>query len=340
LPPLTSDKITERPLDLPPEASNAALEDARRMRAKPVEGTPSRGGELDFDELRLAWRTQWRLMCACALATLLLSLVYLHFATYRYSITLQVTAATGHGGGLPKGLGGLASLAGLALPNPEDDIPFELYIHGLTSRQTADLLAQDGEFMHAMFAEQWNEALGRWVEPRGIVPTLRHLFHTVLGGPQPAWGPPDGAALHKRLVKEIRVDRKKANPVVSLSISSRDPAVGRMLLWKLHQQSDGILRERTLKRTSEYITYLQDKLRSVDVTEYRQALTDILTEQEKTRMVASSTLPFAAEPFGRPTSLATPTEPNQLLVIAGGILAGLALGTLLALKRQARQRPR
>jgi Chain length determinant protein len=340
LPPRTSDKVSDRPLELAPDASNSATADARGAHDRaPVESAASGAGEFDLDDLRRAWRTQWRLICACALAALLLSIVYLHLATYRYSVTLQVTAASGHGGGSTSKLGNLASLAGLNLPMPEDETPFELYIHGLTSRQTADLLAQDNEFLRGVFGEEWSVRESRWVEPRGVIPVLKRGLRRILGGPRLPWSPPDGARLHKRLVKEIRIDRKKSSPIVSLSVASPNPEIGRMILWKLHLQSDGILRERTLKRTSEYIAYLQDKLRTVDVAEYRQALSEILTDQEKTRMVASSTLPFAAEPFGRPTALAAPTYPNQLLVIAGAILGAIALGTFLAVRRQARHRP-
>jgi hypothetical protein len=301
-----------------------------------IETAPIAVDEIDLAGIGQALTRQWRLVGVFTALGLIAAALYLHVATYRYLVTLQVTPAAIHSTGLSGQLGNLASLAGVSLPTNADDTPFELYVLSLTSRQTADLLVHDDELLHALFAKEWDARETRWREPHGVTTALRKLTSVILGGPFIPWRPPDGDRLQKRLLKEVRVDRKKTSPVVTITVATPTPELGRMLLWKIHSQSDDTLRQRTLKRTSEYIVYLQDKLRTMDVADYRKALFDIVSEQEKARMMASSTLPFAADPLGGPTASAEPVEPNAWMVIGAGILGGAVVGALAGMMRQSR----
>ena len=85
----------------------------------------------------------------------------------------------------------------------------------------------------------------------------------------------------------------------------------------------------------------KDSKRSGQVRKIRQALHDILAEQEKRRMVASSNLPFAAEPFGAPTVSVKATSPRPLLLIFTSLVLGIVLGVAIALSlHQADRRTR
>ena len=68
--------------------------------------------------------------------------------------------------------------------------------------------------------------------------------------------------------------------------------------------------------------------------EHRQVLSAALLKQENTRMMASSNLPFAAEPFGAPYQSIKPTNPNPFLVIPGVIFFSFFIGTLWIIRKQ------
>src|SRR5690606_16351275 len=88
-----------------------------------------------------------------------------------------------------------------------------------------------------------------------------------------------------------------------------------------------------LKRSSGNIAYLTEQLSKATVAEYREAIAQALSEQEKIRMASSSTAPFAAEPFGSAAASPRPTSPQPLLVLIVSIVGGGILGSLLVLGR-------
>ena len=287
--------------------------------------------EIDLRELFSTLRRRWRTMILATATALACAFLYLHVTTPLYSIALTVTPANNRVSSQASKLGGLASLAGIRLPVADEEVPFELYLEGLTSRQVADLVAQDASLMRALFPNQWNEAQQRWVEPSGVRTTLANIIRIALGRPMRSWQPPDGASLQAALSKNIKIERKRTSPVVTISVHFADPEIGRRLLWRLHEHADEILRQRTLERTTQYIDYLREKLRSVEVAEHRQALFEILSEQERQLMIASSTLPYAAEPFEGPIASISPVHPNPPVVLAIALFLGFGMGAIAVL---------
>ncbi len=297
---------------------------------------PSPSAEIGIDEIEIGELLQtikrgWKLIVLCVAGCLLLGLFYLHVATYRYAITMQVTPASGGSTmGMSGKLGSLAEMAGVNLPTNPGQLSFDLYIEGLTSRQAATLLSKDKALMQHIFASEWNPDLERWVEPTGVVPSLKKLVRTIIGAPSLKWSPPDAGRLQLYLGKTIDIAKDKESPIVVISLLNSDPVMGSQLMKQLHEEVDSYLRERMVVRASTYVAYLQDKIARTNVQEYRIALANALAEQEKMKMMASSSLPFAAEPFGDPEATIKPVSPNAVLVLAIALFAGFGVGILLA----------
>lgn len=290
--------------------------------------------EIELGELVQAIRRNGRLIAACVMMALVAALLYLHTAAYQHSITLQVTPANGNSGNRVSGqLGGLASLAGVSLPTNPAQASFDLYLEGLTSRQAAEALAKNPEIMQHIFVQEWDAERERWIAPHGLLPAMKHMIQSIIGPPPQRWSPPNSARFQLFLSKNVKILRNKESPIVTVSILSADPQFGIKLLKALHTAVDGLLRRRALERASVYVQYLRGQLQLVNVAEYRMALTEALAEQEKMRMMASSTLPFAAEPFGDPVASVKPVSPNPVFVLGIALFAGFAVGALIALIR-------
>lgn len=287
------------------------------------------------DLASIFWRQRW-IIVASVLIGILLAVIYLHAATYQHTISLKVTPAGNSRPSLPGGLGGLASLAGVNLPSDSSQTSFELYLQGYYSREVADKLARDQNLMTGIFPKEWDSAGQEWEEPRSIVRTVTQPIKGLLGIPVRAWSPPTGARLQEFLDKNINVNRSRDSDIVTVSIDMEDPQLGSRLLFKLHKTIDEVLRQRSLNRSAEYIDYLSRKIRTVTVDEYRQALVQSLAEQEKMRMMASSSLSFSAEPFGTPSASILPTKPNPPLVLLVGFLIGSLIGCAIAFFRDNR----
>jgi len=287
--------------------------------------------EINLSDVIAVLREHRRALILAPVILVLCAIIYLHLADPEYSVTLKVTPTASATSTLPAGISGLAGLTGLSIPNANETVDFELYLEGLQSRETSAAVTKDVDLMQKLFAEEWSEDDNAWVEPTGLLRSVSTIIKAVFGAPNRDWEPPNAESVNEFLDEELRIVRDRSGPVVTIMIEHSRPEIAQALLTVLHEAVDSALRQKELDRTSAYVAYLKDQLASVSVTEYRQSLHDILAEQEKRRMVASSNLPFAAEPFGQPTISVRPTSPRPVLTVFSSLLFGTLLGIIAAL---------
>jgi Chain length determinant protein len=304
----------------------------------PSIGVPMISQEPEFDQgidlqyLMASIARRWVVVAISVLISLSISVLYLNFAKYKYTSTLVVAPAQSSSGkGLAGGLGGLASLAGVGMPVDSATGSFQLYVEGLHSRTVAEILAKNPTLMQGAFPDDWDAKTQSWREPANFVGTIVSGVKRLLGMPVFVWTPPDAARLNDLIDEEVVVDEKPKKAIVTISMANQDPAFANAFLAALSTASDDIIRARAVARTRDYIAYLTMRLETVTLAEHRSKLADSLSEQERTLMLASSGLPFAAESFGNPAATRRPTTPRPGLVLAGGMTVGLLLGIAIAL---------
>lgn len=287
--------------------------------------------EINLSDVAAVLQQHRRVLIFAPLVLVVCAVIYLHLTEPEYSVTLKVTPTASATSTLPAGISGLAGLTGLSLPNSDETIDFELYLEGLQSRETSAAVTENVDLLQKLFPDEWSEEGNEWAEPTGPLRSLSTIIKAVFGVPNPDWQPPNAEKVNEFLNEELRIIRDRTGPVVTIMMEHNRPEIAQALLIVLHEAVDSALRQKELDRTSSYVAYLQEQLASVSVTEYRQSLHDILAEQEKRRMVASSNLPFAAEPFGQPTISVRPTSPRPVLAIFSSLLFGTLLGVIVAL---------
>lgn len=298
--------------------------------------TTNAADEINFVEVA---RTLWagrKTITICVSLVLFPVLLYLHFATYKYSASLSVTPAQSETEGIARkmgGLGGLASLAGVNLPQDSGAMAYSLYLEGVHSRSLADAVARHEDLMQVIFYKEWNDDTKRWQKPSGILRSAVPIIKAAIGSPVTAWSPPDGARLQEYLKLELGVFQDPKSPLAILSFQHPDPRFATRLLNTVNTEMDALLRAKALNRANGNIAYLSEQLGKVTIAEHREAIARSLSEQEKIRMSASSSAPYAAEPFGTATASLQPTTPNPVLFLAIGIVAGLLIGAALVFIR-------
>ena len=260
---------------------------------------------------------------------MLLATVYAHFAPRIYSVTLTVTPTATNTNSSLRSLGTLSSMFGISNPLTNRTDPFDYYVSGFTSYVAAERLARDQTLMHRLFYLEWSDETHSWHPHETPVHFVLHNVAALVGVPVRSWSPPDAMRLQEFIKKNVSVDSDKKTRITTISMRSDDPQLASRLLIELHNAIDGYLRDRTMKRATQYINYINSELQKVTVAEYRQALIDTASEQEKLRMAASSNLPFVAEPFGGPEVSAKPVFPNVPLLWALGAILGMLVGALL-----------
>ena len=280
---------------------------------------------------------QWWLILAAALLGLAAASIALHVLTFRYTATLQLTPTEQAGTGISRNISGLASLAGVSLPKTQVQT-FPLLLETLHGRDVAALLARDRAIMHHVFAKDWDARTATWRQPPDGLRGLKSAIKGLLGIPNYPWQPPGAADLQEHLQKRLDIAEDTKRSIATVGYSDADPAFAARILGQLVALADQRLRARALARSTSYIAYIQEKLRTVSIAEHREALVTAMSEQEKQRMMASANQPFAGDPFGSVAVSEKPTSPIPALVLGGGVAAGVLAGFGIAYLRL-RRRP-
>jgi uncharacterized protein involved in exopolysaccharide biosynthesis len=273
-----------------------------------------------------------------ALFGLAMVVFYLHATYYKFTSAIMVVPTSSSSPSLPGELGGLASLAGISLGNSSE--PFQEYFESILSLDVSEQLAADPEILIHVFPDEWDPIRHQWREPvSGFRPAISEI-KKLLGVPVLKWSPPDARRLQEHLSRELIIFEIPKKTVLQLSYEHREPAFSAYLLLRLHKAADEHLRKRTLERTRQYIDYLTSRLRIITVAEYRQAIAELLSSQEKLRMVASAEVSYAAEPIGLPITSIAPTSPKPLVIIPAGLFGGSLFGAFVAVARGWRRHSR
>jgi LPS O-antigen subunit length determinant protein (WzzB/FepE family) len=294
--------------------------------------------EIDLLELLSdIWKQRW-FVGGCALATFAMSVAYLKIATPSYTAELRLTPAqqtqTGSTSGFGGGLAGLASLTGVSMRSDPGSMAFMLYREGVHSRSLAAELMKRSDIVKMVFEEEWNTETRRFSEPRYTFLTrVLKTTRTILGSKPTPWTPPSAARMEDYIQDRVELTEEAEDPIITLTFRHHDPRFATEFLMRIHEVLDNRLREKSRARTTQYIGYLSRQLRSTTVAELRGALAQTLSEQEKSLMVANSTLAYAAEPIDGATTSLQPTHPRNGVVLLIGTLLGMFIGAAIALVR-------
>jgi capsular polysaccharide biosynthesis protein len=291
----------------------------------------------------LVWKRRYLVIFA-GIVSSLVGLLFVHLSTFEYSANLKVTPVQRiNGSTLDGGMGGLrglASLAGISLPGSQDGQSFDLYLESYQSRELAEELLTHPEITTRVFASEWDPLKKEWHEPKVSAKPLRRIIKSILGMPSFPWEPPNGARLQEYLQNTIKIKRDQKTPIVTISIEHWDKDFALRLLNAAHEAVDLNLRRKALTRVNDNISYLTGKLAVTVVSEHRMAIAGALSEQEKLRMMTSSSTPFVAEPFGRAVTSIRPVKPKPIRDIFVAGLSGVLLGGFIALLLGFRERHR
>ncbi len=117
-----------------------------------------------------------------------------------------------------------------------------------------------------------------------------------------------------------------------------NPEFGVYFLHRLHRAVDDMIRTKVRDDAAERVSYLQRASEETANPDHRRALTILLLEQERLRMLASIDQPYAAAIVEPPASSSQPQWPDALLIVPVLMFAGALLG-FLAHGAFARRRP-
>lgn len=253
----------------------------------------------------------------------ILSVIYLHVATAKYAVRMEIASATSSES-KATGISALASIAGISASGESPQ--FRLFVGSLRSPIAAEAIVHNEALLKAIFYREWSESEGRWREPPSHLRPLRRAIGSVLGWRFATWAPPGVNRVYDYLNAELKVIPDAKSGVTTLEIDSDRTDVAASVLLTLNAAMNERLREHDLEHSTTFIDYLSKRLSEINVVEYRTALITNLAQEEKTRMQASSPLPYASDVLGKPMVSSKPVSPVPFAAWGIGLILGGVLG--------------
>jgi uncharacterized protein involved in exopolysaccharide biosynthesis len=156
-----------------------------------------------------------------------------------------------------------------------------------------------------------------------LVKGLEYDQSFLFSKPVTNWRPENLAEYISRRVQFVPVGE---TPLRILRYSHRDAKFAAAFLQRLHAITDGVIRHSVRTEVNERIGYLQQEMQRSMNPEHRRAMTDLLMEQERLRMLVSIDQPYAALVIEPAFSSSKALWPDKMLVFSSFAALGAFLG--------------
>ena len=188
---------------------------------------------------------------------------------------------------------------------PQETIPFLRYLKILTGPNVVEtVLKKDPNLQSAI----QNTRRFTFLKPRNLQ------------------NPEDVSAY---LSKQIIIKPVGDTPLRTVEFEHPNPAMARELLLQLHETADTLLRMELLARTENRLGYLQETLKKTANPEHRQALTNLLIEQERQSMMNRMDKYYAATLVEPPYIHPKPVWPRKSYIFPLMVLVGMLIGWII-----------
>ena len=301
--------------------------------------TPAPDDEIDLKELALTVWAARGLIMLCVLCAVFLASAYLHNAERKYTVSFSFQPMESDGGGARLGgLSGLASLAGVSLPTAGSS-DFQTFRVLLQAEEVAAELMKDQAIIRRIFVSEWSEESQTFKQPE---PTLTrraigNIKALLTGETTELYIPPNAPRLSEWLSKAFSSSEDRDTGFLRLSSETSNPKLMLEVITAVTQITDRIIKDRFLAGGRNSVEFYQKKIAAARSRESREALAQLIMQEEQKLMLASNGNFFVAKPLTTPSVSLRPTSPKSSLVLALAIVLGSFLGAAVSLIRKALQ---
>jgi len=226
---------------------------------------------------------------------------------YRAEILLAPVSDEGSkSGGLSSalgGLGGLASMAGISLGGGGS---VEENLAVLKSREFLWQFIKDQKLMPILFEDDWDVDKKRWKDddPKKQ-PGLWDAYRLFTKG------------------SLLTVSKDKDSGLVTVGIEWKDAALASQWVNLLISRLNEFLRQQAISRSNGNLHYLNKELSRTHVADMRQALFELISQQQKKAMLANTQKEFAFQVIDKAVAPDRKAKPKRaLIVILSAFVAG------------------
>ncbi len=225
--------------------------------------------------------------------------------------------------------GPLAGLIGSAATS--DVQPFDLYMELIMSpRLTQRVISKDPEALHKIFYKEWDPVSKTYHPPHDVLSTIQRIFAHIFG--LPAYAPPTAARMAQWLTDNLTITAVNSTSMQQITFSTPYPDFGVRFFKEMNSEADSIIREEAAKLTDAQIAYLENKLATIQISDYRQTILRACCRPRKPPACRSTrTCPTLRPSCRVPSRRICRPGPIKNARSFTALVAGLVLGTFAAL---------
>jgi LPS O-antigen subunit length determinant protein (WzzB/FepE family) len=224
----------------------------------------------------------------------------------------------------PSGSGSvLASIAGLS--GGSTQTRFLQEIEALTSSDVANRLASNPEFMHQVFASQWDGS--DWIRPHGIRASITGMLDRAANRPE--WQSPSADDLRRLIQSSLVIDKVQPD-IFELRFPAKKAKDAVLILRSVQAQADEHLKLMAAAQAKSRIDYIEKRMQALSLNDQRSLLTQEMSNSLTELIHAESGAPYAAKVLDTANAPAAPASPRLSLSALAGAALGLFCGIALA----------
>lgn len=290
------------------------------------DGSDRQGGRDGFATglLRILVRGKWFIVTTTVIGCLLAGFVIA--TTTRVNMARMLIQSVGQQGAAGAA-GAITQLtAMLGGDKGSEDREFSQFQWTLRSVAMAERLQRKYGLMQVLFGYMWDPVGKRWIEPKGWRYEISAKIREWRGLPR--WVEPSVYDLADLINAQVQIKLVSYSRVIyEMTFENPDLEFGLRFIELLQRETENALREERKFRVTEQARYLRTRIETTVTTEYRQALTQLLGDQDKMLMLLDSNLPVATSVLDPPHPMAKPGK-HPAIAAAAGVFGGLAVGAL------------
>ena len=289
--------------------------------------------EIDLKELFIVlWGGKWLISVVTGLAAAVSVVVSLSLPNI-YSANALLAPAEQSGGGmsaLMQQYGGLASLAGVSLPDGEDGSRAQLGMQLMKSRAfIGDFVLRRNVLPELMAVESWDAGSGDIVFDPQLYDSVSKKW--VREVEPPRLPTPSAQEAHKRFSEILSVSQDKQTRYVTVSVEHQSPAVAAKLVNWLVEDVNATVKAQDVAEAKKSIEYLREQVDNTSLADLQAVFFDLIQSQTETVMLAEVRQEYVFKTIDPAVPPEEKSRPRRSVIAVLGTLFGgmLAVGLVL-----------
>ena len=273
-------------------------------------------------------RAAWGWILATVVVFVVLVLYQQATVTPVYSATAVVAAATPPSASKLGSLRSLASIADVDIGGKQLT-PFDQFLFVVYSPDLARYQIKVRPMLRLVFADDWDAARRQWRRPAGVGAALRAAFYPIFQ--LPGWSAPDSLTLADHYGRVLDERKLADGGLMRLAYADTNPQRAAAILALMISDGNEKLRLEAAAAARAQAQYLRARIVQTEVREYRNALLDLLAQQEQTLLLSNGATPYAAKVIETVTVSTVPTSQRPVIYALIAAVFGFSVSAFVAI---------